>query len=154
MPTSLSYSASQLPYLKNMSKSKKGKANNTAPLKKTKADTSAKPQHRIYFEDILIASKEQTSPSSPGWRLYLRWNGDVPYLLYDEYFQGPSASSTMGMSQRIGLPKNFYVGCSIEDFADRYCSREPFNPKEYTNRFWSAIVNSKALRDFFDKANR
>ena len=137
-----------------MSKSKKGKANNTAPLKKTKADTSAKPQHRIYFEDILIASKEQTSPSSPGWRWYLRWNGDVPYLLYDEYFQGPSASSTMGMSQRIGLPKNFYVGCSIEDFADRYCSREPFNPKEYTNRFWSAIVNSKALRDFLDKANR
>ena len=136
-----------------MSKSKKGKAKTSAPPKKTKANSSAKPQHRLYFEDILIASKEQTSPSSPGWRWYLRWDGDVPYLLYDEYFQGPSASSTMGMSQRIGLPRNFYVGCSIEDFADRYCSREPFNPKEYTDRFWSAIVSSKELRAFLRAAN-
>ncbi len=66
----------------------------------------------------------------------------APELHYDCYTPGSSAGSYGGGEYAVKLPKDFYVGCSVEQFAERF-----------PERLREQLKSNAMLRRFLDAAN-
>ena len=98
---------------------------------------------KFLHSDIHLADdelKEHYETDIITLRFHLRGSPDIHYNCFTP---GSSAGSYGGGEYAKELPRDFYVGCSIEDFADNF-----------PERLHEQLLSNEALKRFLEAANR